>query len=388
MINLLVLSPKTYDGVTWYRIEQFLRKAREKKKIESVYLDVKLDIEQLTRVIERADIFLNRTTGAGFFEIFDIIKKYKPSNKPLVIDIDDNYELINPLSDMYFYFGTEDVILPDGRELWISGKGGFDAKKNKERLKKLQEIIRYADLITTTTFKMKNWLENFNKNVVIIPNCIDKKYFPCLEKKEEKIIKIGWAGGSSHFADLMSILPSLQKIMKKYPHIHYYHIGQWFGVVEKYIPKERLHTFGWINADGHGYRMAYLNLDIGLCPLTDDEFNEYKSCIKWYEYSATKTTTLAKDMLPYNEEIIDGENGFLYKTKEEFEKKLEFLILNPLKRRIIAQNAYDFVYKYRNLDKIAEDFIFLIENLVRIKNKNYDLMENLQKIADFSKKYV
>ena len=369
MKKLLILNVKKYDGVFWYRVEQFRRKTKELNLIDAQYLSSYLGEEKLAEVIKKADAYFMIYGWVVEMLFLDEILK-KRGNKPLIVDVDDKVDEVNLFSDLYQTYGTKEVRLTNGLWLWKNGVNGFDVEKNKKRIEKVFNILKEADLVITTTFKMKEWVENFNKKVVVIPNCIDQKFFPCLEKKEEKIVKVGWAGGASHFEDLMTILPSLKKIMEKYPHVEYYQIGQWFGVVEKYIPKSRLKHYGWVNADGHGYRQACLNLDIGLCPLTPQNFNLYKSSIKFYEYSATKTATLAFNSLPYCEDIIEGENGLLYSTPDEFEKKLEFLILNPVKRRLLAQKAYDYVLKYRNLDEIAKDWALVINELIKAKNEN------------------
>jgi len=371
-IKVLVLEPQVYNGVFWYRTEQFARYARENKLLDVAYLDIRLSEKQLQEVIAKADVFICHLAAPSSYKILSEIN-ISP-NKPLIIDIDDYYDEPNPFANLYNAYGTREVRLSDGTWLWKDGVGGFSIEDNRKRLEKMRATLKKATVITTTTFKMKEYIQSAtgrDDNIVVIPNCLSKKYFPYLDcKRDDKIVKIGWAGGSSHFEDIYSILPSLKKIMEQYPHVHYYHIGQWFGVVEKWIPKERLHHYGWINADGHGYRQACLNLDIGLCPLTDHVFNQYKSSIKFYEYSATKTATLAYNSLPYNEEIIEGETGYLYETTDEFGKKLEFLILNPLKRRIIAQKAYDWVWKYRNLEEIAKDWVEMIKNLIQVYKKN------------------
>lgn len=368
MFKLLSLVPGNFkSGVHWYRQIQFFKEANKQELLDCKFIDFNLPVDILTKVIDRADAYF--VLGImSMLDVYSILLK-APANKPLIVDIDDRFDLVSPFSNSYAAFGTEEIVLPNGVKLWEDGEAGFSIERNKKNIKNLEKILKRADLIITTTIKITEWLSSFNKKVVAIPNSIDFDIFPCIKQKKDNIVRVGWAGGSSHFADLMTILPSLKKIMEKYPQVHFFLIGQYYGVIEKYIPKSRLHYYEWINADGHGYRLATLNLDIGLCPLTDDEFNLYKSNIKFYEYSAIKIPTLAKNMLPYNEEIIDGDTGYLYNNAAEFEKKLEFLIFNPLKRRVVAENAFNFVLKYRNLKKVVKDWAEVINSVIRLKNK-------------------
>jgi len=49
--------------------------------------------------------------------------------------------------------------------------------------------------------------------------------------------------------------------------------------------------------------LASLNIDIGIAPLQDNEFNHSKSCVKFYEYAATGAATLTSKVLPYTKEV-------------------------------------------------------------------------------------
>jgi glycosyltransferase involved in cell wall biosynthesis len=360
-LRILALCPNRMDGCTWYRLINFQREARRQDLASVEFLDPTLTTEQLAEVIRQADVFYCRMneTLPVIFEEFGIERM----QKPIILDLDDAFDDLNPLSDSYQNQGLENIKLNDGRWLWKDGEKGFSIEENFKRVEAYKKLTKLATAVIVTTFELKNYVEQFNKNVVVIPNAIDFNIFPALPLKKDNTVTITWAGGSSHYADLADIKPILIDIMKTYPNVYYYHVGQGFPGILKGLPENRVKVSGWVTADGHGYRLATLNADIGLAPLLDSSFNRVKSSVKYYEYSAVKIPTLAKDIPPYSDDIVDGQNGMLYTSPKEFREKLEFLITNPLERARIAENAYQYVRRNRDIKEITKDWVEFMSKL-------------------------
>lgn len=357
------------DGCSWYRIHNFAREARRQGIAQLEFIDPTFSTEELARVIKRADIIFCRIneTLPTIFEEFGLDK----IKKPIVLDIDDAFDEISPLSDSYQTQGLKEVRLTDGTWLWKDGEKGFSLKENKERYEAYVKLTKLATLVIVTTFELKRYVEQFNKSVAIIPNAVDLNLFPILPLKKDNTVTITWAGGASHYADLNEIKPYLIEIMEKYPNVYYYHVGQAFPGILKGMPETRVKVSGWTTADGHGYRLATLNADIGLAPLTDSAFNQYKSSIKFYEYAALKIPTLAKNMSPYADDIVDGKTGLLYSDLKEFKKKLSFLIENPLERARLGEDAYKYVSANRNVADITKDWAGVLTELSWLARQFY-----------------
>jgi len=373
-MRILSLAPSRMDGCTWYRLHNFAREARRQGTATVEFIDPTFSVEQLIEVIKRADVLYCRMneTLPIIFEEFGL----ENIPKPIVLDLDDAIDDINPLSDSYQTQGTQEVKLADGTWLWKDGEKGFDLQENIKRIEAYKKLARLATAVIVTTFELKNYVSQFNKNVVVIPNAIDFSLFPVLPLKKDKTVTITWAGGSSHYADLADIKPHLIDIMEQNPHVYYYHVGQSFPGIIKGMPERRIKTSGWVTADGHGYRLACLNADIGIAPLVDSQFNRYKSSVKFYEYSALKMVTLAKNMPPYSDDIIDGKTGMLYETPEEFKKKLQYLIDNPLERVKMAEEAYNYVKENRDIVAITKDWVYFMQELANLAKDHYGRLQN------------
>lgn len=363
MNKALILQAKGQDGCTWYRLENMKRQLHE-PLIE--FIDVSLPTDLLAKMIESADVFILRLSDLVAFDMYDIVFKSNP--KPVIVDIDDNYDVVDPLSEMYHAYGTKEVTLPDGSYLWKDLNNGFSVKKNTARLEKYKNILRNATIITTTTFKLRQYALQFNPNVVVIPNAIDGKFFPEMPRNRDTI-DIVWAGGSSHYSDLMEIKEPLVRVLNKYPMVHMHIVGVPFKGFVKDMPEKQIHTYEWLSPDGHGYRLATLRAHIGLCPLKDMYFNYFKSSVKYYEYSALGLATLARNIEPYNDDIVHGRNGMLYSNVAEFETMLDELINDDIKRVQIANNARDYVLNKRNVKDISSDWATLINTIADADRK-------------------
>lgn len=86
--------------------------------------------------------------------------------------------------------------------------------------------------------------------------------------------------------------------------------------------------------------------DISMLPLHDTSFNRCKSDLKFIESAAHGAVVLASPTV-YEETVVDGCTGFLYRNPQEFAEKLRILIEQPRRRQMMARAAYDYVKRER-----------------------------------------
>lgn len=359
MIKILMpqLGP---DGCYWYRLKQFKKCANELKLAEAREITSTIPEEELVKMVEETDVFIFRFADSTA-KMVKTIKENHP-DKVIVLDTDDDLYNVSPYNDSYGEWGLEEITLKDGAKLWQDGKFGFDVWRNRRRVLDYSYCMEKADVVTTTTPELARKIPH----AVVIPNAINFDIFPVLNQVKDDKIRLLWHGGSSHYEDLYSVNEDIRKLMENYPNLHLYLLGSSFpGLVNK-LPKDRVHTDGWVNADAHGYRLASINADIAICPLIPNEFNSNKSSVKYYENSALKIPTVAADTLPYNADIKDGENGLLY--TDNFYSKVEKLIKNKHLRETLGNNAYEYVKKNRELESVTREWVSMLENLVQIKS--------------------
>ena len=241
-------------------------------------------------------------------------------HKPVIFDLDDLlFELPEYHPDrLRFHFA--DALLP------------------------MLQAVMEVDLVTVSTPALRDYLLPFNQNIAVIPNYLNDKLWsfkpPTLSDAGDDKVIIGYMGGPSHYPDLLLILPALLRIVERYPQKVEY---QFWGIE----PPDELAPYSKVDwhppvslyyADFVSYFLTQ-TADIMLAPLVDSLFNSCKSSIKYLEYGAVGSSGVYSRIRPYSDIILDGQDGFLASSMEEWENCLAQLIESRELRFEIAQNA-------------------------------------------------
>lgn len=356
-----------------YRILQPLYKLNEHGMAHILTIEegpqLKTDFA-INKMLEADIIVVHRPASEDWFKF---IKKCREFGKLIVCDYDDDPFNTSPLNPYYQYIGTDEVIYQwsDGTKemLWSknpaeSGGRFLDIEQNIRRRDLFRASFKNADMVTTTTDILTEKLKTINPNTVALPNLIDFNHYPIVEMKKKEI-RIGWQGGSSHYEDLFMVAPAIKKILKKYDNTKFVFWGdmRMYGLF-KDCPIGRVEVHQWVKQVCYPYKLALLNLDIGLCPVIDNEFNRNKSAIKYFEYSTQKTASIASNIPPYQPVIEHGRNGLLV-NENEWYNAMEELILNEDKRRMLGEAAFDNVFENHNADKKAHLWATAYESILK-----------------------
>lgn len=312
----------------------------------------------LQKIMESDVIVVHRPASEEWFKFIKTCRKY---GKTIVVDYDDDPFNTSPLNPYYQFIGTEEVeyVWPDGKRemLWSKNPmehGGryLDIETNIRRRDLFRASFKSADLVTTTTPILREKLLQINPNVEVLPNLVDFEQYPEVTHVKKEI-RIGWQGGSSHYEDLYIVSGAIKKILKKYSNTKFVFWGdlRMYGLFRD-IPIERIECHQWVKQIVYPYKLACMNLDIGLCPLIKNEFNRNKSAIKYFEYSVVKAATIASNMPPYSPVITHGQNGLLVDEDDWF-NALELLVLDKAKREELANNAFQNVHENHNANSKA-----------------------------------
>lgn len=191
----------------------------------------------------------------------------------------------------------------------------------------------------------------------VLPNCCDTALWTKQKKHETDAIVLGWQGSITHDNDLKIMLPAIKKLMEKYPNLFLSLTG---GITQEAYNNVLGKVFGdkliervAVNQGTPSFKnfpeyMKRHQWDIGVIPLRDSKFARAKSHIKWLENSLLGVPTIASNVYPYTEPIlgtdviVDGKTGILC-ADNEWQEKLEMLILDEKKRRYLARDARNFV---------------------------------------------
>jgi glycosyltransferase involved in cell wall biosynthesis len=300
---------------------------------------------------------------------------------------------------------------------------------------KIDELIKFnlrqVDYVTTTTEIFADEIKKYNENVFVLPNTIDpsEKQFQPKPIENDKKLKIGWLGGSSHLHDLNIIRPSLniwmnskesentqlvlcgfdlrgnvtetnaqtgeQKTRKILPHE-----SVWCRYEENFTndykilsPTYKKHLLKYSQDEPYDdlnepyrrvwtkpittYASNYNLFDVSLAPLKEHIFNKCKSQLKVIEAGFHKKALIAQNFGPYT---IDLVNVMEYGGK--INENGNAILIDSNKNHKDWLRAIKLLHNNPELIKIMGD------NLYNTVTKRYhiDVVSKLR--SDFYKKVV
>lgn len=319
----------------------------------------------MRKVFEADVILLPRPSSE---EWFAFVKACRKAGKVIVSDYDDDPFTCDPMNPYYRWIGVEDWHHPDFGWVWKDGmkdKGGeewFNVEKNINRRDMVRAAFKRSDLVTCTTKELSEVFLKINPNTVILPNFID---LDCYVRPEfvKKKVRIGWQGGVSHYRDLHFVVPILERISKRNDVEIVYFGDSRFAHLFKNVKNFELHPF--VAHGTYPYKLSLLNLDIGLCPLVDNEFNRRKSAIKWMEYTAVGAATVASDMPPYSNVMRNMDTGILAPNDAEcWEQALCGLIENRKKILELSSRALEDIRQKHTIQANAHLWVEAYKNVI------------------------
>ena len=306
--------------------------------------------------LEKADIIVSQGVMSDKFLEYMVEEK---GRKKFILDYDDNIFAVSPYNPSYEKHGYREVdfVLPDGQLIQVrDGKDGFNIEENKKRLQLFRLCMSQADLVTTPSAVLSGVFKSLNKNVKVIKNFLDFRIWKPLNLIKDEWVRIGWQGGWSHYPDFAEIQPVLEEVMAKHPNTRLVIMGTDFPGLMKNLPRDRIDLEMWTGMETYPWKFKTLNIDIGLAPIVNNEFNTCKSEIKWEEYSSLGIPSCASDIPPYNLAIRDGKTGFLCSNTQEWVDRLSELISNIDLRRKMGQDALTYVREHYDIEKGVEQY--------------------------------
>lgn len=201
---------------------------------------------------------------------------------------------------------------------------------NEDRLFRVEENIIAADLVTTPSKKFADYLSQLNRNVIVRPNTIPEWLTKIHLPRSNRPFVVGWEGAPHHIDDMNLIWKPLMRFLLRHKDTRFH---AWGPNNFDELPiglRERVTCFPWIKSVPDYYRS--LDMDVCLAPLQPSPFNETKSAIRVQEHSALGIPVIASPSPAYHNYLIDGQNGWLAKTEDEWEDSLETLYLDPAYR--------------------------------------------------------
>lgn len=303
--------------------------------------------ENKTLAAQASDVVVfHRPEDARKLELARLLKK---EGKKIVMDNDDTYKSPDGGIKVNTWFNEERV------------RRGLGAVNRI-----VDQFIIEADLITTSTEFLADEYRKLNKNVVVLPNCVDPFYFDEPLRNETDVVRIGITGSIGMSYDLDVLSP----IIKHYEHdprvkIVFFSLPanrdsnpmlvKAYENEYNFLDSVDVEWHPLVDADQYYDKINSLKLDIMIIPRADNYFNRAKSNLKFLEASMFEIPVVAqgfKDNLsPYQVNPEDSKHMVIVKDNEQWIPEIEKMIQDKSGRREMGRKAKEYVIENYDINK-------------------------------------
>lgn len=222
-------------------------------------------------------------------------------------------------------------------------------------LPRLEFIIRVSKYIVLENDFVGNYVRKFNTNIILITGPIDiDKYKPRERDCGNGQVVLGWIGSPASAFYLEALYGIFEMLAERHKNLTVNLVGP---LAEPPLKGVNIAVKKW-SLESEVSELQ--NFDIGLMPLSDDEWSKGKGGYKLLQYMATGICCVASPVGINKEIVRDGINGFLAKTPEEWLQKLSLLIENVSLRKRMGQEGRRLaqrLYSYQvNTPRLIEAF--------------------------------
>lgn len=284
----------------------------------------------------------------------EIAKKLRSQGKKIVMDNDDTYKNV------------------DGRVL-----GDLFTKIDKH----IDEFVKYADLVTCSTEFLADEYRRLNKNVIVLPNCVDPDDWPEEPEKNEtdkvRIGIIGSVGMNSDVTHIRHVIKALSEredvqlvlfsLPRKDPST-IERVQQLYAREYAYWETLNVEWHPFVAMQDYIEKLDSLKLDMLLIPRSDDYFNRCKSNLKFLEASMLEIPVIAQGwadgLSPYQVDPEDSAHMSIVVDDTKWEGIIERFIQDKEYRRQVGKKAREYVIgKYsiaKNINKWKQAYQTLL----------------------------
>ena len=208
---------------------------------------------------------------------------------------------------------------------------------------KFDTIMAGAAEVTSGNSVLTEYARAHNRQTQCLPTVVDTaRYLPHPAKRGSHVFTVGWIGSPSTAPYLGELVVPLSTIGKAGP-VRFIVIGAKAPVV----PNVNVIQLDW---DEQNELDLINSFDVGLMPLTADEWARGKCAFKLIQYMACAVPVIASPV-GANVEVVTPECGLLAATPSEWVQALTTLRDQPWKRAKMGQEGRERVVQHYSLHK-------------------------------------
>lgn len=331
-----------------YRCFNTLQATRNSKKWQAVYF-FKDELNTVKKMVPKSSVLIMGRQSGQEKTVEKLIKLAHENKIKVGLDIDDLVFDTKYLDVMLDTIGEK-----TNQSYWVA------------YFASVQSMAKQMDFfITTNKFLSDKIKGSYNKPCKEIRNSLNDEqlfasevYTKRKERGDGKFVVGYFSGSPTHKKDLEVALPEVLEFLNKHDEAVLEIVG--YMRLDKEV-RQRVREGKIIFVpfvDFRKLQKLMAEVDVNIAPLLVNDFTNCKSELKFFEAAVVETTTIASPSYTFKKAIKDGENGFLAKPGEWFDK-LEYLYDHPKESKKIATISKEYALKHYH----GEEFLKEVEGV-------------------------
>lgn len=279
------------------------------------------------------------------------IQMAKDLGQTVIIDTDDHFEKL-PEDNLAFHTTNPEKFPENNRDHLIAS-------------------YSVADGIITSTKFLEERMLRYNKNVYRVPNSLDPSSFIYRVDIAGNKPTIGWVGIMMWRVDDIKDVAGPLKTVIEQNDLKFHHSGimldrpDW---IAETIGIDPVRLSKYTGSRPKYYGNIFMPIDIGIVPLTSNQFNEAKSNLKGLEYALSGIPFIASDTYEYRA-LYESGAGRIARSSKDWIKNLKQL-LDPEVREEERQKNYKVAVEKYNIFTVKYKWSEAIELIHMSAQKN------------------
>lgn len=261
-------------------------------------------------------LVVQRMTHRAFH---DAVPFYQKLGVRIVIDIDDDYGRLPANNSAFKYLHPKNN--PDDCWDWV------------------ERACQYADVVVAATPALARRYRS--RQTMVVANYVPERYRQLRMPTRDERPLVGWAGTMmSHVGDLAASRGGVAQALAE-TDAEFRLVGAKNEIDEVAVELSTPPTFtatGWFSLQDYPTGLA--DLDVGIVPLADNQFNHAKSALKGLEYASVGVPFVATATSPY-EELAGYGVGRVARRPREWRRELVRLITDRSYRCDLGDAYHD-----------------------------------------------
>lgn len=252
------------------------------------------------------------------------------------------------------------------------GQRKFALHNSVERLETVRALLNCADVVYASTEKLRRRLAGYFPDLPVTVGKIYCSSTVLRRPGKGPGRKIGYMASADHAHNLDLILPAIETLLDRNPHVQFELFGSIPVPAQLERFSERVSKAPPIrNYDRFLSTFAAYGWDVGICPLRPIEFNLMKANTKWVEYTAVGCAVVATRGTVYDD-CCAGGCGILAETSDEWLEALELLVNDDRERLATVQRAQSKLEREYSVSRLREQVLDVIAQAHAVIGRDAD----------------